>query len=262
MLPQQSTIAPGAEAFLLKGEAIGVLCIHGLGGSGHDFRRTAEMLHAAGWSVSVMRIAGHGMTWREAGDAHLEDWRASVDQALNELRSIASTVIVLGSSFGGALAFDVAFRHPDLVQGIVVVNTPLSYRVGGIFQDIGLRVLRVFSPVFPKPGLSAADKKKYAYSGSLPAWPISLIIESKQFLKTIVRPALPSIKHPLLHIENSNDPYVGVESGSEIDTLYGGPITHIRLSAVTHRPFRDETQTREIVDHVLTFSEQLMHTTK
>lgn len=262
MLPQQSTIAPGAEPFFCKGGPIGVLCIHGLGGSGHDFRRTAEVLHQHGWSVMVMRIAGHGMTWREAGQSHLADWRSSVDEALNELRSVATTIIVLGSSFGGALAFDVAKRRPDDVQGVVVVNTPLSYRVGGIFQDVGLRVLRLFSPVFPKPGLSATDKKNYAYSGSLPAWPISLIIESKQFLKTVVRPSLPSIRHPLLHIENSNDPYVGVESGSEIDQLYGGPITHVRLSAETHRPFRDEAQTQEIVRSVLRFAEQLMNAKK
>lgn len=257
MLPHQSTIAPGAQPYLRSGKGPGILMIHGLGGSGDDFRMAAEGLYAQGWSVSVMRVAGHGMTWKEAAEAHVEDWRQSVDQAIDELRSVSDRIVILGSSFGGALALDAVSRRPDIAKGIIAVNTPLSYRVGGAFQQIGLYLLRLFTPVFPKPGLTTEDKKRYATSGSLPAWPISLILESKKFLQQQVRPSIQRIRLPLLHIENSNDPYVGKQSGSEIDTLYGGPITHIRLSAVTHRPFRDQQQTQSIIQEILAFEKHL-----
>jgi carboxylesterase len=204
-----------------------------------------------------MRVAGHGMTWREAAAAHVPDWRSSVDAAIEEVATHCDRIFLLGSSFGGALAFDAASRLPGKISGLIAVNTPLSYRVGGAFQTVGLYVLRCFTPVFPKPGLSAADKQRYATTGSLPAWPISMILESRTFLRQTVRPALRMLTIPLLHIENSNDPYIGKESGSEIDALYGGPIHHVRLTAETHRPFRDQHQTQQIVQEILTFTNNL-----
>ena len=248
-----TSIRPGAQPFFLPGGPRGLLCIHGLGGTGDDFRAFADQLHGAGWTVSVMRVAGHGMTPADLGQTTMADWQASVDSAIEELAKSVQDIFLLGASFGGALAIDAAARHPE-VCGIVLVNTPLSYRVGGSFQLIGLKILRLFSPTFPKPGLTAADKARYEKSGSLVAWPISAILDSRKFMSHTVRPSLPNMKTPALLIRNGDDPYVSTKNTDEIRRQYGGPVQEYVLTQKTHRPFRDPEQTAIIAAQVERFA--------
>lgn len=256
MTTESSTgIRPRAEPFFLSGGERGILCIHGLGGTGDDFRAFAALMQAQGWTVSVMRVAGHGATPEALMGVPMADWQRSVDDAVQELARHCSKICILGASFGGALALDAAHRLPE-VDGIILVNTPLSYRVGGSIQYIGLKFLQLFRRTFPKPGLSAADKARYAETGSLESWPITAILDSRKFMSHTVRPNLPDMKTPALLIRNGDDPYVSTKNTDEISQIYGGPVTQYILTQKTHRPFRDPEQTAIIAQQVQQFSDR------
>ncbi len=72
-------------------------------------RRTAEILHAQGFSVVGLRLPGHGTAPSMLARAEVKDWRAAVRIAYQHLLATVGDdipVIVAGYSNGGALSLD------------------------------------------------------------------------------------------------------------------------------------------------------------
>lgn len=114
-------ILPGAESFQADGSDVAVLLVHGFTGSPQSLRDWAEHHAAAGLTVRLPRLPGHGTSWQELNRTRWPDWYACVER---ELLSLAAdhTVVVAGMSMGGALALRLAQEHPDQVAGLVLVN--------------------------------------------------------------------------------------------------------------------------------------------
>jgi carboxylesterase len=119
-------VMPGAEAFSHQGGATGVLLCHGFTGSPQSLRPWAEYLAAAGLSVSLPRLPGHGTTWQEMGRTRWEDWFAEADRAFEELRCWSEEIFVMGLSMGGCLALRLAELHGPAVSGLVLVNPSVT----------------------------------------------------------------------------------------------------------------------------------------
>jgi carboxylesterase len=119
-------LMPGAEAFSHEGGATGVLLCHGFTGSPQSLRPWAEYLAAAGLSVSLPRLPGHGTTWQEMARTRWEDWFAEVDRAFQELRAWSDEIFVMGLSMGGCLALRLAELHGPAVRGLVLVNPSIT----------------------------------------------------------------------------------------------------------------------------------------
>ncbi|GII53827.1 carboxylesterase [Planotetraspora thailandica] len=115
-------VMPGAEPYHHDGGAVGVLLCHGFTGSPQALRPWAEYLARAGVTVALPRLPGHGTTWQEMNRTRWEDWYASLDKALADLRGHCSEVFVMGLSLGGCMALRLAEIHGDGVRGVVVVN--------------------------------------------------------------------------------------------------------------------------------------------
>jgi len=117
-------LLPGAEPFSHDGGpgSVGALVIHGFTGSPKSMRPWAEHLAAAGLSVELPRLPGHGTTWQDMTVTRWEDWYAEVDRTFSGLRERCETVIVMGLSMGGSLSLRLAENRPDEVAGLVLVN--------------------------------------------------------------------------------------------------------------------------------------------
>jgi carboxylesterase len=119
-------VMPGAEAFARSEGPTGVLLCHGFTGSPQSLRPWAEYLAAAGISVSVPRLPGHGTTWQEMARTRAEDWYAEVDRAFDELQAHCDEMFVMGLSMGGCLALRLAELRGEAVRGLVVVNPSIT----------------------------------------------------------------------------------------------------------------------------------------
>ncbi len=252
---QASTpIAPGAQPFILAGGQTGILVIHGYGGTAADYRLFASNLQKFGYTVMVMRVAGHGQGLEALRKTHAADWRQSVIEAATELQSRCSSIVIVGSSFGGILGLDYAVHRPRQTLGVVTVNAPTSYRGWGALQPLVLRFLRLFMTDYPKFGLSTNDRERYRQLGSTTAWPIDGIIETGGFFSRYVAPTLPQIDVPALFMANEHDPLV---SGQSLDRLYASLASQRKVKMTipgrTHRPFRDTEATKFISQQVDAF---------
>jgi carboxylesterase len=84
-------------------------------------RGLAEAFAAAGFSVELPRLPGHGTTVEEMKETRWADWTAEVEAAYQRLAARTERVVVAGLSMGGSLSLWTAFRHPE-VAGLVLVN--------------------------------------------------------------------------------------------------------------------------------------------
>jgi len=119
-------VLPGAEPYSHQGGPTGALLCHGFTGSPQSLRPWAEYLAAAGLTVSLPRLPGHGTSWQEMARTRWEDWYAEVDRAFDELRARCESIFVMGLSMGGCLALRLAELHGDAVAGLVLVNPSVT----------------------------------------------------------------------------------------------------------------------------------------
>jgi carboxylesterase len=138
---------PGAEPFAADGGEVGVVLSHGFTGTTQSLRPWAEHLAAAGLTVRLPRLPGHGTRWQDLNDTRWPDWYGEVERAFDDLRGRCRQVFAMGLSMGGTLVLRLAEQHPADVAGIVLVN-PL---LGTERKDVkyALPVLHRFVPSLP-----------------------------------------------------------------------------------------------------------------
>jgi carboxylesterase len=203
-------VLPGAEPYHHSGGSVGALLCHGFTGSPYSMRPWAEYLAAAGLTVSLPRLPGHGTDWRDMNLTTWDDWYTAVDREFGELRERCDQVFVMGLSMGGTLALRLAQRHGSAVAGVVVVNPAV------LSSDPRLRVLPLLHRFVPslaavggdirKPGVSelAYDRTPLRARESLRrAWP------------TVLRD-LPRVTQPLLLLRSYTDHVVEAESSRQV----------------------------------------------
>ena len=110
----------------------GALLLHGLGGTPVEMRYVAMGLARAGVTVSCPQLAGHSGSVEDLRRSRWQDWLASAEAALDELRCRCDTVIVGGLSMGAVLALMLAARRPEDVAGAAVYAPTLKLDGWGV----------------------------------------------------------------------------------------------------------------------------------
>jgi carboxylesterase len=143
------TLRPEAEPYRADGGRVGAVLCHGLTGMPGSLREWAEGLAAAGLTVRVPRLPGHGTRWQDANKVTYEDWYAELERAFDEVRAVCDRVFVMGLSMGGTLTLRLAELRGDDIAGVVVVNPSLfTLRK----ESKLLPLLRLFVPSMPPVG--------------------------------------------------------------------------------------------------------------
>lgn len=211
-------LMPGAEPFHADGRAhadatgtaaagrTGALLCHGFTGSPGSLRPWAEHLAAAGLTVALPRLPGHGTSWQDCNLTGWPDWYASVERALHRLTDRCDRVFVCGLSMGGCLALRLAQQHGSAVAGLVLVNPSIAS------SDRRLALLPLLRWILPAAGGLANDIAKagqdevcydrtplHALHSLTHAWPP-------------VRADLPRVTQPLLVFRSVQDHVVDPSS--------------------------------------------------
>jgi carboxylesterase len=119
---------PDAEPFSADGGPVGVVVSHGFTGMPASMRPWAEHLAAAGYSVRLPLLPGHGATWRETNQTRWPEWYATIEASYRELSTRCEKVFAVGLSMGATLVTRLAEQHPDGIAGLVLVNPAYGTR--------------------------------------------------------------------------------------------------------------------------------------
>jgi pimeloyl-ACP methyl ester carboxylesterase len=109
-----------------RGTGSPVLLIHGLGSSGADWAFQAPAL-AARHRVIAPDLRGCGASAPLPRQYSIADYADDLRRLLDRLA--LDTTDVVGFSFGGAVALELALRDPARVRRLVKINSLASYRV-------------------------------------------------------------------------------------------------------------------------------------
>jgi carboxylesterase len=115
------------RSLLLPGNRVGVLLIHGLGGTPLELKSIARGLNAHGFTVNCCQLAGHCGSEDDLLATNWHDWFRSVEEALSALEQRCSTIVVGGLSMGAILALRLAAVHPTRVHGLTLYAPTLWY---------------------------------------------------------------------------------------------------------------------------------------
>jgi lipase len=95
-----------------------LVCVHGVTGHGERFRRLAEE-RLTGLHVMAVDVRGHGRSGYEPPwnlETHVGDL----------LETVEGRAVWLGFSFGGRLVAELARRHPDRVERLILLDPALE----------------------------------------------------------------------------------------------------------------------------------------
>ncbi len=106
--------------------------------------------------LAVHGMTGHGARWRHLADNHLPDTRVlapdlighgrspwtppwDIDAQVDSLASLLSSrahgpVLVLGHSYGGAIAIHLAVRYPELVRSLVLLDPAIALDASDLLE--------------------------------------------------------------------------------------------------------------------------------
>jgi carboxylesterase len=182
-------VLPGSEAYASDAGPLGVLFLHGFGGSPASLRTVAEWFEGQGASVRLPRLPGHGTSFEDLAATRWPQWVDEAGGALNELVERCDRVAVLGHSMGAALALHLAANRPDDVAALALANPYLRDR-RLLLVPIGRLVLRSTSAHGTDSRNGATDPGRYARR------PVPAIVTLRDFLRVVDR-ELPSVRAPV-----------------------------------------------------------------
>lgn len=192
-------VLPGAEPFAADGGPVGVVLSHGFTGTPQSLRPWAEHLAAAGYTVRLPRLPGHGTTWQEANMTRWPDWYAAISRAYDELAARCETVFAAGLSMGGTLVTRLAEEKRDGIAGLILVNP--SYGT--------TRLDAKFAPfigwlVKSRPGIASNIKKANTVELAYDRTPVQAFASLQQ-LWQVVLADLDRVRAPILLYRSRED---------------------------------------------------------
>lgn len=254
-------VIPGAEpwSYAPDDARTGVVVSHGYTGNPNATRPLGEALAEEGFAVEVIRLPGHGTSWRDLARLRYPDLRVAVDRAYAELATRVDRVVLVGHSVGGTLALDVAAGRcrtgtADALAGVVTINGWVLDRDDALAKVAPL--IPYLTPVLPRALAGAATDdaarpgvSEHAYR-LLPTWTTHSIIRELPR----VRRVLADVTVPVLVAVSREDHVVPpANSHAIVDLLGSEDVTLLELENSYHLAALDhdaDLLARETADFV------------
>ena len=198
-----SIIINGAEPIFHEGGAAGVLICHGFNGTPQSMAYIGDMLRAAGFTVSIPLLSGHGTSPEALEAADHKDWIRDLSKAYDDLCQRCRFTFLLGQSMGGALSLIIAAsqKTPD---GLITINAALD--VPCYHSLPAQRFLKEGRPDIKDP---SAYEITYP---SIPAKSVEELFTTMEHAKTI----LPDVTCPVILFKSLEDHVVPPSCSDEV----------------------------------------------
>ena len=261
------------HSYRVAGGRVGVLLLHGLCGTPTEMRFVANGLARAGYTVHCPQLAGHCGTEEDIKNTTWQDWYASAEAALVEIRKECDIVIVGGLSTGAVLSLLLAANHPNMVQGTALFAPTLwlngwlipwharlfrmvfSKRIANMigFPDLhphGIKDQRIRD--FIQSALFSGDSS----TAGLPNTPGGAVLEHRRLVNATKR-RIGDIHQPALIVHPREDDYADLDNAWYLQRNLKGMVDMVVLEDSYHIVTVDR-QRHVVVDRATTFVEMVV----
>ena len=211
---------PGAEPFSARGSgargAVGVVVVHGFTANPIGTRPLGLRLAAAGYSVEVPLLPGHGTSARDLARTRYADWRATVENAVATLARGCDHIVLVGHSMGGSITLDLAAYGTQRLAGAVTINSLVLDR-----EEVLAKIAPVLQYVVPfvprdAAGMPTDDLAKPGVDEHAYAWVSARAAQSYIAELPRIRAGLQRVSCPVLVVTSPEDHTVDPANGDAI----------------------------------------------
>lgn len=219
--PLPADLLPGAEPWSHAGGRAGVLVLHGFTGNPASMRGLAEAAAAAGFTVELPLLPGHGTKIEDMIPTGFADWLAHAEAAYADLAARCDQVVVMGLSMGGALTAWLGSEHPE-IAGLVCINAVVSVPAG--MREAVTEVLASGADRFDGIGSDIADPDSVesAYAET-PLAPLLTLFDAADNLGDRIS----RITSPMLVVTSTQDHVVPPENSDLLAEQVSGPVERL-----------------------------------
>jgi pimeloyl-ACP methyl ester carboxylesterase len=114
-------------AYRMEGNGPALLLIHGIAGSSRTWRDVIPRLRDR-FTVIAPDLMGHGQSEKPVGDYSLGAFASGIRDLLEVIGIDRASVV--GQSFGGGVAMQLAYQHPERCERLVLVDS------GGLGREV------------------------------------------------------------------------------------------------------------------------------
>ncbi len=213
---------------------LGVVCVHGLGGTPHSVMPLTTAVHAAGYAVVAPHLPGHGTQPTDLAECTWDDWMRAVIDTVDELsRRCSDGIVIVGQSMGATLGL-LASLERSSVRGVAAIN-PLVLAPDPDTTEHLLYLLgrgRTMQPAGDPDLLDPA-----AHDTAYAEMPLHSLIELGRG-STLANAALPTFDRPVLVVSSDHDSVVDPANADTLaDTMTSaghGPASRLHLPHSGH----------------------------
>jgi carboxylesterase len=256
------------KSLFIPGGRVGILLIHGLGGTPVELRFVAQALGRAGHTVYCCQLAGHCGTPEELRRSTWEEWYASVEEAHDRLKQDCDVILAGGLSMGGILALHLAHNRPEDVQGLLLFAPTL--KLDGWSMPWHSKILQYIRPLPIRMEIELAEREPYGIKDERVR---RLVLSSMQSgdsgaagifstpvrsfahfncLVAAVKPNLGKIKQPALIVHPRDDDMASLKNAQHLQSNLGGLVDTLVLDDSYHIVTLDQ-QRHIVVDRTERF---------
>jgi carboxylesterase len=216
--PDGKEIIPGAEPWSAPGGPRGALVLHGFTGNPQSVRGLAEALAAAGFTVELPLLPGHGTSVDDLTTTGWSDWSAAAE----------ASMVVAGLSMGGSLSCWLASRHPE-IAGIVCVNPAVEIPAEMV---VALQEM-VDSGVDRMPAIGSDVADPAMVEKAYDATPVEPLL-SLAAAAHVLHGDLAKISCPVLLMTSPQDHVVDPGNSDILAAAVSGPVERVTLERSYH----------------------------
>jgi carboxylesterase len=208
-------------------------------------RYLGNRLHSnTGFTVSGILLAGHGEDAPAFQEKGWRDWVRSAEEGLLKLAETCSPVFVAGFSMGGLIAMALALRHPDRVEALALLATPLF---------ANRHKTRIAGTLYGLPGVSGWLRRRWQRAG----WEAPVLRSNLQpaerslaELKWILRRKGACLTRPTLILHSRRDPSVCCENALALYNLVSSTRKHRVLLSLSRHVLPLDLERDQVADEV------------
>jgi len=268
---------PNHQPFLFEGGKPAAVLVHGFPGTALEMRHLGQSLNQAGWTARGLRLPGFGTELANVIDYNNQAWVDAVWQECQALSTKGHTPILLvGFSFGGALAMQVAAQNE--LDGLVLI-APATWREppwGKVIADYvrallplsihPLRYIPIDNPILEEEFLQylpEIDLKHPDHAQELLhlKFPLYILDQVREVGREGLA-AAPQVHLPTLLIQGTQDKVIRPKWSANLKDQLGGPVTYQEVDGPHSLTMPHNPAFNDVLEKTTAFAAQLLQLTK
>ena len=208
---------------------LGVVVVHGLGGTPHSVLPITAAVHGAGYVTVAPLLPGHGTTPEDLIGRTWDEWLDAVLAVCDELAARSDGIALIGQSLGATLVLAAAARRSD-VRGVAAINALVTPPDPDATEHLEYLIERGHTT---QPAGAPDLRDPDAHDSAYPDLALTALLQLGVGGAT-VHDLLGSIRVPTFVASSAHDGVVDPANSDVLEAGVAGPVTRLHLENSAH----------------------------